>query len=184
MGFIGGMRQVLFLCSSARPKGNARLLAERAAAGLPAGVRQDWIDLAALPLPAFHDQRPAGHSPEAPLLQVWQAMIPATDVVFVAPVYWYALPAPAKLLLDHWSGWLDAPQMGFADTIRGKRLWLITARADPDPTVVVPVEAMLHRSATWLNMHWGGALHGIGDALDEVLTDTQAMSRAAGFFTP
>jgi multimeric flavodoxin WrbA len=184
MGFIGGMRQVLFLCSSARPKGNARLLAERAAAGLPAGVRQDWIDLAALPLPAFHDQRPAGHSPEAPLLQVWQAMIPATDVVFVAPVYWYALPAPAKLLLDHWSGWLDAPQMGFADTIRGKRLWLITARADPDPTVVAPVEAMLHRSATWLNMHWGGALHGIGDALGEVLTDTQAMSRAAGFFTP
>lgn len=178
------MRQVLFLCSSARPKGNARLLAERAALALSEDVRQDWIDLAALPLPEFQDLRPAGHPPEGPLLQVWQAMIPATDVVFVAPVYWYALPAPAKLLLDHWSGWLDAPEMAFANTLRGKRLWLITARADPDPTVAAPVEAMLHRSATWLNMQWGGALHGIGDGVGDVLTDRQALSRAPRFFTP
>ncbi|OYU18295.1 MAG: flavodoxin [Rhodobacteraceae bacterium PARR1] len=177
------MRQVLFLCSSARPQGNARLLAERAAAGLGQDVGQDWIDLAALPLPAFHDCRPHGHPPEGALATVWQAMALSTDIVFVAPVYWYALPAPAKLLLDHWSGWLDAPGMGFADRMRGKRLWLITARADPDPTVVAPIEAMLHRAATWLNMAWGGALHGIGDAAGDVLTDADTLSRAPGFFT-
>jgi multimeric flavodoxin WrbA len=178
------MRQVLFLCSSARPKGNARLLAERAAAALPDQMGQEWIDLTTLPLPAFQDLRPMGQPPEGPLLHIWQAMIPATDIVFVAPVYWYALPAPAKLLLDHWSGWLDAPEMRFSDTMRGKRLWLITARADPDPTVAAPVEAMLHRSATWLNMDWGGALHGIGDPVGDVLSDYAALSRTAAFFTP
>jgi multimeric flavodoxin WrbA len=183
MGFIGGMRQLLFLCSSARPRGNARLLAERAALALPAGVRQDWIDLTALPLPAFHDIRPAGQPPSAALVPIWQAMLPASDIVLVAPIYWYALPAPAKLLLDHWSGWLDAPGMAFADTMRGKRLWLITARADPDPTVAAPVEAMLHRSATWLGMVWGGALHGIGDRVGDILADAEALSHADRFFT-
>ena len=31
-------------------------------------------------------------------------------------------------------------------------------------------------------MEWGGALHGIGDAAGDVLTDAQALSRAATFF--
>ena len=176
------MTRFLFLCSSARPKGNARLLAEGAASVLPAQVPQDWIDLASLALPAFHDRRPAGTGPEGALADVWQAMLAATDLVFVAPVYWYTLPAPAKLLLDHWSGWLDAPDMAFAAQMRGKRMWLVTARADPDPTVTDPMVATLQRSATWLGMEWGGALHGIGDAAGDVLTDAQALSRAATFF--
>ena len=178
------MRRFLFLTSSARPQGNAASLAQVAAAGLPASDGQDWIDLAALDLPPFHDIRPAGQPPEGDLRAVWQAMQAATDLVFVAPVYWYALPAPAKLLLDHWSGWLDVPGLGFADRMRGKWLWLITARADPDPTVPAPLEAMLRRSGQWLGLHWAGALHGIGDAPGEVLQDTEAMARARRFFHP
>jgi len=178
------MRHVLFLTSSARPKGNAATLAQVAAAGLPEGCGQQWIDLAALALPPFHDLRPAGQPPEGALQTVWQAMVAATDLVFVAPVYWYALPAPAKMLLDHWSGWLDVPGLGFADRMRGKTLWLITARADPDPTVPAPLEAMLRRSGQWLGLHWAGALHGIGDAPGEVLQDTEAMARARRFFHP
>ena len=61
-------------------------------------------------------------------------------------------------------------------------MWLVTARADPDPTVTDPMVATLQRSATWLGMEWGGALHGIGDAAGDVLTDAQALSRAATFF--
>ena len=34
------------------------------------------------------------------------ATLAATDLVFVAPVYWYSLPAAAKLYLDYWSAWL------------------------------------------------------------------------------
>ena len=158
--------------------------AQVAAAGLPASEGQDWTDRAARDLPPFPDIRPAGQPPEGDSRAVWQAMQAATDLVFVAPVYWYALPAPAKLLLDHWSGWLDVPGLGFADRMRGKTLWLITARADPDPTVPAPLEAMLRRSGQWLGLHWGGALHGIGDAPGEVLQDTEAMARARRFFHP
>ena len=174
-------RRFLFLASSARAEGNALRLARLAAAGV---AQAEWIDLAALDLPPFHDIRPAGQPPEGDSRAVWQAMQAATDLVFVAPVYWYALPAPAKLLLDHWSGWLDVPGLGFADRMRGKTLWLITARADPDPAVAAPVEAMMRQTAVWLGMEYAGALHGIGDAAGDVLGDARAVAQAQGFLLP
>jgi multimeric flavodoxin WrbA len=177
-------RAFLFLCSSGRPSGNSLRLAQVAASALPATDRQDWIDLAALSVPAFTDLRPAPPPPDPVLDGLRHAILAATDICLVAPVYWYALPAPAKLLLDHWSGWLDLPGGGFATGIRGRRLWLITARADPDPTVPEPLEAMVRRSALWLGMDWGGALHGIGDGAGEVLSDRAAMAAAERFFLP
>lgn len=173
-------RRFLFLLSSARKGGNAERLAKAAAAPIATDM-QVWIDLSDPALPPYTDLRPGFALPDGPVARVMQAMQEATDIVMVAPIYWYALPAPAKLLLDHWSGWIDAPETGFATWIRGKRIWLITARADPDPTVTDLPEAMLRRSAEWLGMVWGGALHGIGDAPGDVAQDKAAMAAAAGF---
>lgn len=173
-------RRFLFLLSSARPGGNALALARIAAASHPPDA-QVWLDLADPPLPPFRDLRPAHAPATGRVAEVMAAMRQATDVVLVAPVYWYALPAPAKLLLDHWSGWLDDPGTGFADWARGLTIHLITSRADPDPTVVELPEAMLRRSAGWLGMRWGGALHGVGDAPGDVLADRAAVRAAETF---
>ena len=172
-------RRFLFLTSSARPEGNALLLARAAAARVSDPCR--WIDLTDPPLPPYRDLRPGHQMPQGPLDDILQAMRAATDIVFVAPIYWYALPAPAKLLLDHWSGWLDAPQTGFADWAKGKRIHLITARADPDPSVPDLTEAMLQRSIEWLGMGWAGSLHGIGEAPGDILNDHAAMAAAEWF---
>jgi NAD(P)H-dependent FMN reductase len=183
--FAAGMtRHVLFLCSSARADGNSVQLARLAAAGLPASLRRDWVDLTTLDLPPFRDNRPEGLPPAGDLADLADRILAASDLVFVAPVYWYALPAPAKLLLDHWSGWLDLPAMRFAERMRGKALWLVTARADPDPAVAAPVEAMLRQTAHWLGLRWGGALHGIGDAAGDVRNDHDATTRAKRFLSP
>lgn len=176
-------RHVLFLLSSARPDGNALRLARRAAAALPASA-QVWIDLTDPPLPPFIDLRPGFALPQGPALPVMQAMQAATDIVFVAPVYWYALPAPAKLLLDHWSGWLDAPATGFTDWAKAKTVHLITTRGDPDPTVADLPEAMLKRSILWLGMQWGSAVHGIGDAPGDIDRDADALLQAVLMFAP
>ena len=173
-------RRYLFLSSSARPQGNSLQLAQLAARS--SGVSGDWTDLAALDLPPFRDLRPAAPALDGVMADLARATLAATDIVMVAPVYWYALPAPAKLMLDHWSGWLDLPAMRFAERMRGKRLWLVTARADPDPAVVAPVEAMLRQTAQWLGMDFAGALHGIGDAAGDVLADRTAVAEAARFF--
>ena len=174
-------RRFLFLLSSSRPDGNTLALARAAAAKLPAGG-QLWLDLCDPPLPPFRDLRPGHSAASGRLAEVMGAMRNATDIVFVAPVYWYALPAPAKLLLDHWSGWLDDPATGFPDWVKGLTVHLVTTRADPDPTVAELPEAMLRRSVEWLGMRWGGALHGVGDAPGDVLADQAAMAAAARFF--
>lgn len=177
------MRTFLFLQSSARSAGNSLALAQRAAAGLPAGDATRWEDLTAPPLPAFRDARPAAEAaPTGRLRDLHAACLWATDIVFVAPLYWYGLPAPAKLFLDHWSGWLNAPDTGFATAMAGRRLWLISARADPDPTLHDPLVAQMRHTAQWLGMAWGGALLGIGDAPGEVAQDAAAWARAPGFF--
>lgn len=176
-------RHVLFLMSSARPDGNALRLARRAATALPASA-QVWIVLTDPPLPPFADLRPGFALPKGPALHVMQAMHSATDIVFVAPVYWYALPAPAKLLLDHWSGWLDAPATGFATWAKTKTVHLITTRADPDPTVADLPEAMLKRSILWLGMQWGDAIHGIADAPGDIEHDAAALAKADRMFAP
>ncbi|MFN4153484.1 MAG: flavodoxin family protein [Paracoccaceae bacterium] len=170
----------LFLLSSARSGGNTEQLARRAAQSLPCPC--DWLDLCTLSLPAFYDPRPAlPEPPSGDLALVIDMMRSASDICFVAPVYWYSLPAPAKLLLDHWSGFLDQPGLGFPDWIKTKRLWLVSARADPDPVVPGLSEAMLQRTARWLGMTWGGALHGVADAPGEIVEDA-AWQRAAAFF--
>lgn len=173
-------RRYLFLCSSARSDGNSLQLARLAAQS--SGISGDWIDLSALDLPPFADLRPATPALDGAMADLASATLDATDLVIAAPVYWYALPAPAKLMLDHWSGWLDLPDLRFAERMRGKRLWLVTARADPDPAVVAPVEAMLRQTARWLGMDFAGALHGIGDAAGDVLSDRDALARAKTFF--
>ena len=173
------MRKMLFLLSSARRNGNTERLAVRA---VPPNAEARWLDLAAMNLPRFRDLRPHFlKEQDQTLMSVLADMQWADDIVFVAPIYWYSLPAPAKLFLDHWSGFLDAPDLDFPSSLTGKRLWLITCRADPDPDVARPVEDMMRRTAQWLGLTWGGALHGIGTDPGDVEKD-QAWDRAASFF--
>ncbi|MFN3724600.1 MAG: flavodoxin family protein [Paracoccaceae bacterium] len=170
----------LFLLSSARTKGNSEQLARRAATTLSCPCH--WLDLAKLSLPAFVDPRPAPPArPDGDLAQVVDQMRRASDLCIVAPVYWYGLPAPAKLLLDHWSGFLDLEGLGFPLWIRTKRLWLITTRADPDPSVAEPSEWVVRRTAEWLGMAWGGALHGVADAPGDIVRH-DTWRRAPDFF--
>ena len=100
------MSHFLFLNASTRAPGqvgNTETLARRAAEALPADAKQTWLALAGLDLPAFVDHR---HTtgvypmPEGDAKQVLDALLSATDVVFVSPVYWFSVPSPLKLCLD------------------------------------------------------------------------------------
>ena len=118
-------RRFLFVLSSARVGGNAEQLAREASLALPADVEQSWLRLSETPLQPFLDIRhdvgvypaPEGHEATLADATLW-----CTDLVMVVPVYWYSLPASAKLYLDHWSGWMRVPGMEFKARMAGKRL--------------------------------------------------------------
>jgi hypothetical protein len=177
-------RRYLFLLSSARPGGNTEALARRAANSLPADVVQDWRDLSDAKLPPFRDCRQAGgYGPPAPAaLALMQATQAATDLVFVAPLYWYGLPASAKLYLDHWTHWMRLPGSTFRADMALKRFWLILTHSGSAPEEIAPAVDCIRFSAAYMKAPFMGTLLGYANAPGEIAADTAALVAADHFF--
>ncbi|MEV0170873.1 NAD(P)H-dependent oxidoreductase [Streptomyces sp. NPDC050803] len=178
-------RRFLFVLGSSRADGNTELLARRAAEQLPDDVEQQWIDLAAHPLPDFEDLRHDSdlvRPTDGNLGLLFDATIAATDIVIASPLYWYSVSAHTKRYLDYWSGWLRTPGIDFKATMAGRTIWGVTALADREPVVADPLIGTLNNSAAYMKMRFGGVLLGNGSKPGDVLNDTEALTRAKTFF--
>jgi multimeric flavodoxin WrbA len=175
-----------FVLTGARRDGNAELLARHAAKALPPGAVARWLDLAELPLPPFQDHRhEAGYVYGAVAGNqkvLFDATLAASDLVLVAPLYWYSLPSVAKLYLDYWSSWLRVPGADFRARMAGKRLWGVTVLSEEDPDRSEPLVGTLRLTADYLAMGWGGVLVGRGNRPGDVFGDTAALAAACRFF--
>jgi multimeric flavodoxin WrbA len=178
----------LFLVASARREGNTELLARRAAASLPPSIEQKWLHLDEFPLRRFEDIRHHGGQnnmypqPEGNEQLLLESTLAADDIVIVAPVYWYSLPASAKLYMDYWSAWLRVPGADFRKRMAGKHLWAICVQSDEDPKRAELLLSTLRYSAEYMDMRWGGELLGNGSKPGDVLRDQQALAAAEHFF--
>jgi putative NADPH-quinone reductase len=154
---------------------------------LPPGVAQEWIRLTDVDLPAFADQRHASATAWAPVVEgnsrrLLEATLQASDVVFVAPVYWYSLPASAKLYLDHWTTWMRAPGWDFKSRMAGKTMWAISVASDESEAIAAPLKETLRLSADYMQMQWGGFLFGTGNRPGDIQRDEKAWTAATRFF--
>ncbi|MBK6487397.1 MAG: NAD(P)H-dependent oxidoreductase [Gemmatimonadetes bacterium] len=178
-------RRMLFLLASARRDGNTEQLARVASASLSLAVQQRWLHLDDHPLPPFRDIRhdagsypqPSGHE-----RVLADATLEATDLVLATPLYWYSVPASAKLYLDYWSAWMRVPGLDFKARMAGKRMWVVSAYSDEDPAMVQPLIDTLRLCAAYLQMEWGGVLLGYGSRPGDVMRDEGALERAGRFF--
>ena len=178
-------RRFLFLLSSTRRDGNSEALARAAAAQLPEGAEARWIRLDEHPLPPFEDVRHGTGftEPEGDARMLAEATLWATDLVFVLPVYWYSLPAPLKLYLDHWSGWMRVPSLKLKERLAGRDLWAVVVDSDTEAEgSAEPVLDSLRRTAEYMGMRWRGALQGHANRPGEVMADATAMEAAGRFF--
>lgn len=178
----------LFLLTSTRREGNAEALARHAAVALPADAQQTWLRLDEHPLPPFADLRHASAQAWQPTVEghactLLEATLAATDIVFVTPVYWYSLPASAKLYLDHWSAWLRAPGWDFKARMAGKSLRAVITLSDSDPRPSEPLQQTLRLTADYMAMRWVGAVVGEGNRPGDVLRDSRALAEAQALFT-
>ncbi len=178
-------RHFLFLLASTRRDGNSEQLARRAAESLPPGVTATWMRLDEHPLPPFVDTRHStGYGdPDGTARHLAEATLEATDLVIVSPVYWYSLPAAAKLYFDHWSGWMRSPALRLRERMKGKRLWAILVDSDQaHEGSAAPILDSLRRTADFMEMDFGGALLGHGSKPGEALQDPAVAEAAEGFF--
>lgn len=178
-------RSFLFVVSSGRRDGNAELLARAAARALPKDATQRWMALADYPLPPFEDRRhptPSFAAPAGAELDLLNATLAASDIVMVAPVYWYSLPASAKLYLDFWTAWLRAEGFDFKARMAGKNMWAVSSISDSDHAGAAPLIDCLKLSADYMAMPWRGALIGEGNRPGDVENDARALEAARTFF--
>ncbi|MDB5235517.1 MAG: flavodoxin [Hymenobacter sp.] len=176
-------RRFLFLLSSARRLGNSEQLAYCAAHPLPASIEQRWVHLLDFPLPDFVDLRHHGGyaEPTGNAQLLLDATLAASDIVLVAPLYLYSLPAIAKHYLDYWSAWLRTPTHEFRKQMRGKTLWAIVVNSGPRKEAT-PLEATLMLTAEYMQMRWGGMLFGTGSRPNDIQLDKPALEQAKSFF--
>lgn len=176
-------RRILVLLASTRADGNAELMARAAVAALPEGTEVRWLRLAGLDLPPFADIRHegSGHypAPDGDLGRALQDTLWATELLVATPLYWYSLPAPLKLYLDHWSAFLRVPGLDFKPRMAGKAMFVLCATSSGDePPLAAPLLDALRFSADYLQMRWGGAVLGDGSRPGDVLKDEAAMAAA------
>lgn len=180
-------REFLFLLGSHRKGGNTELLAKKAAENLLPAVRQNWLNLADLPLPQFEDIRhheTRTYSVETRNEEVLlNATLSATDIVIASPVYWYSVSANTKHYLEYWSGWMRLPEIEFRERMVRKNLWVITVHSDEETTAgVQPLIDTLRFSADYMRMNWAGVLLGYGNRPGDVLNDQPSLESASKFF--
>lgn len=179
-------RHFLFLLSSTRSDGNSEQLARLAARALPDSVQQTWLHLSDYVQHDFVDRRHEGEGkyarPEGAMSDLLDATLSATDLVLVTPLYWYNLPASAKLYLDHWSAWLRVPGIDFKSRLRGRNLWNVVVSADLDQSFAQPLVESLRLTAHYMEMNWQGSLIGYGNRPGDVMQDVPAIELARSYF--
>jgi NAD(P)H-dependent FMN reductase len=175
----------LFIVASTREPGhlgNTEWLARQAAASLPADTAQTWLHLAQMPMPAFTDVRHTAGTyplPEGHLRTLLDATMACTDLVLVAPVYWYSFPSTLKTYLDHWSAWLRIEGLPFKAEMAMKRMHLVTTSGNRAKAQPMIDSAKL--CAEFLAMPFAGVLWGKGGPPGVVQSDEEAVAAAAGF---
>lgn len=181
-------KHFLFLIASTREPGhvgNTEWLSRQAAANLRPETIQTWVRLAGAGIPQFIDQRHTVGS--YPMPEVGSTMrslldqtLACTDLVFVAPVYWFSFPSTLKAYLDHWSAWLRVPGLEFKAQMSEKRLWLITTNGDR--AKAQPMIDSTAMCAKFLDMQMAGVLWGKGGGPEVVKGDGEAVKQAGELF--
>lgn len=141
------MAKNLIIYGSSHPQGETFRAAEILARETGAGM----IDVAALDI-GLYDY--AHRNLNDDFLAVSQRMLAADTIIFVTPVYWYAMSAQMKIFFDRLSD-LVTVRKPDGRALAGKNTYLVangTESAMPDG-----FEIPFERTSAYLNMHYRGS---------------------------
>ena len=103
----------------------------------------------------------------------------ACDALIIGtPIYYFGPSAQAKLFLDRW--YALAGREGQGHRMKGKRIALAFAYADPDPFVsgAVNAYAIFRDAARWVGAPIVGVVYGTADKRGEIAENTALMEEA------
>ena len=142
-------RSVLAVLGSARGDSHTRMLAEAAFAGRPVS----WIDLATLDIQQYAYGEPMDRDDFA---RIAEAMVAHDTIVFVTPVYWYAMSGRMKVLFDRFTD-LVTVRKDMGRRLEGRGVFLLACGADA--RLPEGFEIPFRETAAYLDMTYHGAFY-------------------------
>ncbi|HYE59363.1 MAG TPA: NAD(P)H-dependent oxidoreductase [Rhodothermales bacterium] len=141
--------RVVAILGSARSDGDAARLLDAVLAGRPARC----FDLGVLNIRDYeYDRDPTGDD----FLRVAEAMAEADAVLFVTPVYWYAMSGTLKRFFDRLTD-LITLRKPLGRRLAGRTMWV--AACGTDPALPEGFEVPFRDTAVYFDMMYGGALY-------------------------
>ncbi len=140
---------VVAILGSARSEGHAARLLNAVLAGRPARR----FDLGALDIRDYAYGRPTGGDDFA---EVAQAIAESSSVLFVTPVYWYAMSGVLKRFFDRLTD-LVTVDKPLGRRLAGRSVWV--AACGSDPALPEGFEVPFQQTAAYFGMRYGGALY-------------------------
>ena len=160
---------VVAILGSARSDGHAARLLDAALAGRPARR----FDLGALHVRDYAYGRPSGGDD---FLTVAQAIAESQAVLFVTPVYWYAMSGVLKRFFDRMTDLVTVDKL-LGRQFAGRSVWV--AACGSYPALPEGFEVPFQETAAYFGMGYGGALY-VPVQEGEPLSEEQGR-RAAAF---
>ena len=177
-------KRVLIFKGSPREKGNSSTLADQVAlAAREASAEVEVISLHKLniqPCSGCDACQRAGGGGHCNIDDDMQALYPkltdADAIVIASPIYWFALSAQTKLLIDRWYA-LERPE---GSTLRGKQFALVLAYGDDDAFASGGINAIhtFQDMCRYLHGDIVGIVHGTASDPGDVLKQPALMERA------
>ena len=146
--------KILGFMGSPRIGGNTDVLLDRALAGArEAGAEVEKIILAQLeisPCDGCDGCEADGECTQADdMVPLYDKIRQADGIILATPIYWWGPTAQMKTFLDRWYA---IARDAVVDCLANKRVALIFAFGDDDPSTADPADAMFTRSMSYLNM--------------------------------
>ena len=164
--------RVVAILGSARSDGDAAALLDVIFSGLdPARGEVERVDLAAL---RIHDYV-YDATPEDDFRAAAEAMVQADAVLFVTPVYWYAMSGGLKRFFDRLTELTDRHRT-LGRQLAGRSAWM--AACGTRPALPEGFEVPFRETAAYFGMAYGSAFYAQIKA-DEPLSDQQAQAARA-----
>jgi multimeric flavodoxin WrbA len=145
------MLSTIALLSSSRRLGNTGQLIDRIALELNIEV----VDLARQRMSPYDYDHLNRNDDFEPLMR---RVLAHDQIIFATPIYWYAVSAAMKVLLDRISDFLELPDLlSEGRRLRGKNAYVVCTSISDEPSAAF-VEAF-RETFDYLGMHFGGIVH-------------------------
>lgn len=175
--------RILVFLGSPRKHANSTVLADQIAAGAKAaGAEVETFTLHGMDIrpccacEGCHRPNSQGCVIDDDMQALYPKLRQANALIIASPIYWFAVSAQTKLLMDRWYA-LEGPQ---GSALRGKRIAIVLTYGDSDPFTSGAINALrtFQDAFRYVGADIVGAVYGTASKEGEIAGNQALMERA------